>query len=89
MIFISQKVHVSRLMRVYVSFIMSTCNLLSTAGPAPATGTERLEPSELRTRSSSYNQHCCRLKGTVHKNENFFGSDFDFCSISLLVMLQY
>ncbi len=25
----------------------------------------------------------------VHKNENFFGSDFEFCTISLLVMLKY
>ncbi len=25
----------------------------------------------------------------VHKNENFFGSDFKFCTISLLVMLKY
>ncbi len=24
----------------------------------------------------------------VHKNENFFGSDFEFCTISLLVMLK-
>jgi hypothetical protein len=25
----------------------------------------------------------------VHKNENFFGSDFDFCTNSLLVMFKY
>ncbi len=25
----------------------------------------------------------------VHKNENFFGFDFEFCTISLLVMLKY
>jgi hypothetical protein len=25
----------------------------------------------------------------VHKIENFFGSDFEFCVISLLVMLKY
>ncbi len=25
----------------------------------------------------------------VHRNENFFGSDFEFCTISLLVMLKY
>jgi hypothetical protein len=25
----------------------------------------------------------------VHKIENFFGSDFKFCVISLLVMLKY
>jgi hypothetical protein len=25
---------------------------------------------------------------TVHKNENFFGSDFEFCTASLLVMLN-
>jgi hypothetical protein len=27
-------------------------------------------------------QHCLK----VHKNENFFGFDFEFCTISLLVM---
>ncbi len=25
----------------------------------------------------------------VHKNENFFGPDFEFCTISLLVLLKY
>jgi hypothetical protein len=25
----------------------------------------------------------------VHKIENFFGSDFEFCTISLLVLLKY
>jgi hypothetical protein len=25
----------------------------------------------------------------VHKNENLFGSNFEFCTISLLVMLKY
>jgi hypothetical protein len=25
----------------------------------------------------------------VHKNKNFLGSDFEFCIISLLVMLKY
>ena len=25
----------------------------------------------------------------VHKTKNFFGSDFEFCFISLLVMLKY
>ncbi len=25
----------------------------------------------------------------VHKIENFFGSDFEFCVMSLLVMLKY
>ncbi len=25
----------------------------------------------------------------VHKNENFFDSEFEFCTISLLVMLKY
>jgi hypothetical protein len=25
----------------------------------------------------------------VHKNENFFGSDFEFCTISLFVILKY
>ncbi len=31
--------------------------------------------------------HVCLLK--VHKIENFFGSDLEFCIISLLVMLKY
>ncbi len=30
-----------------------------------------------------------KLSLKVHKNENFFGSDFEFCVISLLVMLKY
>jgi hypothetical protein len=30
-------------------------------------------------------QHCLK----VHKNENLFDSDFEFCTISLLVMLKY
>ncbi len=25
----------------------------------------------------------------LHKNENFFCSDFEFCTIALLVMLKY
>ncbi len=25
----------------------------------------------------------------VHKNENFYGFDFEFCTISLLVLLKY
>ena len=25
----------------------------------------------------------------VHKNENFFGFDFEICTVSLLVMLKY
>ncbi len=29
------------------------------------------------------------FKGTVHKIENFFGSDFECCTISLLVLLKY
>jgi hypothetical protein len=32
-------------------------------------------------------QSFCMLKGT--KIENFFGSDFEFCTISLLVMFKY
>jgi hypothetical protein len=30
-------------------------------------------------------EHCLK----VHKNENFFGFDFEFCTISLLVMSKY
>jgi hypothetical protein len=36
---------------------------------------------------SFINVFCVILK--VHKIENFFGSDFEFCVISLLVMLKY
>ncbi len=25
----------------------------------------------------------------VHKNDNFFGSDFEFCTVSLLVIPKY
>jgi hypothetical protein len=38
-------------------------------------------------RYSSTNTNLQYLK--VHKNENFFGFDFDFCIVSLLVMLIY
>jgi hypothetical protein len=31
----------------------------------------------------------CTKSLKVHKIENFFGSDFEFCVISLLVMLKY
>ncbi len=30
-----------------------------------------------------------QLNLKVHKNENFFGFDFEFCTISLLVMSKY
>ena len=30
-----------------------------------------------------------RLPLKVNKNENFFGFDFEFCTVSLLVMLKY
>jgi hypothetical protein len=32
---------------------------------------------------------CSFIVLKVHKIENFFGSDFEFCVISLLVMLKY
>jgi hypothetical protein len=31
----------------------------------------------------------CRTYLKVHKNENFFGFDFEICNISLLVMSKY
>jgi hypothetical protein len=37
-------------------------------------------------------EHCISIffiSLKVHKIENFFGSDFEFCVISLLVMLKY
>jgi hypothetical protein len=30
-----------------------------------------------------------KMVSKVHKIENFYGSDFEFCVISLLVMLKY
>jgi hypothetical protein len=36
---------------------------------------------------NSYLRICISLK--VHKIENFFGSEFEFYTISLLVMLKY
>jgi hypothetical protein len=41
-----------------------------------------------------YLLHIFRIEGyeyilKVHKNENIFCSDFEFCTISLLVMLKY
>jgi len=33
--------------------------------------------------------YCARSSTKVHKNENFFGSDFEICTISLLVILKY
>jgi hypothetical protein len=32
---------------------------------------------------------CAELYLKVHKNENFFGFDFEFCTILLLVMSKY
>ncbi len=34
-----------------------------------------------------FTQRLLKVKG--HKNENFFGFDFEFCTVSLLVMLKY
>jgi hypothetical protein len=28
-------------------------------------------------------------KGTLHKNKDLFACDFEFCTVSLLVMLKY
>jgi hypothetical protein len=48
-----------------------------------------------RRSSWTLSQFCCVAthlqKGLLklHKIENFFGSDFEFCVISLLVMLKY
>ncbi len=30
-----------------------------------------------------------RLSLKIHKNDNIFGFDFKFCTVSLLVMLKY
>ncbi len=38
---------------------------------------------------SCYYSTVCRVTLKVHKNENFFGFDFEFCTISLLVMSKY
>jgi hypothetical protein len=43
-----------------------------------------------RLESSTFYFKCMNVVGLkVHKIENFFGSDFEFCGISLLVMLKY
>ncbi len=39
---------------------------------------------DMRKKSGGFYAVQMRLK--VHKNENFFGFDFEFCPISLLVM---
>ncbi len=52
-----------------------------TACPEHAAVTRRYVPT---TQLSQKKQN---LK--VHKNENFFGFDFEFCTVSLLVMLKY
>ncbi len=39
------------------------------------------------SKKKDFNDFNITLK--VHKIENFFGSDFEFCVISLLVMLKY
>ncbi len=39
--------------------------------------------------AKSIDSRKCRLSLKVHKIENFFGPDFEFCVISLLVMLKY
>ncbi len=38
---------------------------------------------------SSQESHSATYCLKVHKNENFFGFDFEFCTISLLVMSKY
>jgi hypothetical protein len=43
--------------------------------------------AEVALRTPAQIDQRSRLK--VHKNENFFGSDFEFCTISLLVMFKY
>ncbi len=38
---------------------------------------------------ASTRDNCQNLVLKVHKIENFFGSDFEFCTISLLLLLKY
>ena len=40
-----------------------------------------------KTTKMKISHACVPLK--VHKNENFFGFDFEFCTISLLVTSKY
>ncbi len=40
-------------------------------------------------KSRQWGPSCSNEGLKVHKNENFFGFDFEFCSISLLVMSKY
>jgi len=42
---------------------------------------------KIQNRSQNNSNSCVPVK--VQKNENCFGSDFEFSSISLLVMLKY
>ncbi len=48
------------------------------------------EPNE-EEQEREYQQMIDKLNNTlkVHKNENFFGFDFEFCPISLLFMSKY
>ncbi len=39
--------------------------------------------------SNNQNKRTMIVALKVHKIENFFGSDFEFCTISLLVMFKY
>jgi hypothetical protein len=49
---------------------------------------DRVRRGSDRVRRSSYRVSSVRLV-KVHKIENFFGSEFEFYTISLLVMLKY
>ncbi len=47
-----------------------------------------VEKQSMRTKEI-LSRIACDLSLKVHKNENFFGFDFEFCTISLLVMSKY
>ncbi len=52
-------------------------------------GSEQKMWCKIKNISVFFILHWNENKLKVHKNENFFGSDFEFCAISLLVMLKY
>ncbi len=49
----------------------------------------RVSGDDFVYRKQPYIRRILYIRLKVHKIENFFGSDFEFCVISLLVMLKY
>jgi hypothetical protein len=64
-----------------LAWLVAGCNTLG----GGKTGYLKEKPAATRPGRPSFISG--KLK--VHKNENFFGFDFEFCTISLLVMSKY